>query len=190
MNVVIPVRRAVWLAALCCLCFEATLLMGQAPAPAPAPSTNPETREGMPPALQQELDELEEWTRLNQNDARRDAVLFWLFKGTAVALSAAAGVLAFAKRPIPKAIAGPVASVLVLLDGFFAPGMLRGIHQLAVSDLRELQQRMVSDWRIGSLKSERPEPLAAKILEVAQVEKQRISAYLKKAESGIDKTPE
>lgn len=32
--------------------------------------------------------------------------------------------------------------------------------------------------------------LAAKILETAQVEKQKISAYLKKAESGIDKTPE
>ena len=140
----------------------------------------------MPRPLQDHLDEIENWALANLSDARTDAVLFWVLKGTAILVSAAAGVLAVGKRrQMLKVAAGPVASVLILADGFFAPGNLRSVHYLAYSELRALQQDMVSKWRSGILESKNPNELAASILKDARPVEKRIEEYLRTAEAGL-----
>ncbi len=160
-----------------------------APAPLAAPASPldlsplpfPDTP--VPDILKRQLSELETWALANEKDAKRDATRFWVLKIPAILVSASSGVCAYLKWEIVSVIAAAVASLCILIDGFTRGGMLRNVHLRAVHDLRNLQHKLLAKWRIGFLKKEVADELAAEIIECAQIEREKIATYLKDAET-------
>jgi hypothetical protein len=144
-------------------------------------------RPGMPTAFSEQVKLIEQWALDNRSDSKHDTWRFWMLKIPAIAVSASSGVFAYYKLDGVAVIAGAVASLCVLIDGLNPGGALRNVHLRAFNDLRSLEARMLSDWDVGSLRSNDLNLLAAKIIESAQKEKDRIQAYLNEAETSLAK---
>lgn len=164
------------------------------PAAAAPPSLFTQTRHAapesvisvaMPPALAAQIQSLEEWAQANRQDARRDAVRFWMLKVPAILVSAGSGVFAYFKWDGIAVVAGAIAGLCVLIDGLNPGGALRNVHQRAFNELRKLQDTMSSEWQVGELRGKAPNLLAAEIIENAANEKDRINAYITSAETSL-----
>jgi len=164
-----------------------------APAAAPAPNLrmveaaltprapgNPETE--LPFDLREQLGELEQWALANQADARRDAIAFWALKVPAILASASAGVWAHFNLTTVAVLMGAVASFCVIIDGVHPRGMLRNVHLRAFHDLRGLTAGMIAQWRSRNREAH-PDNIARNIIRQAEPERQRISAYIRDAET-------
>jgi hypothetical protein len=139
----------------------------------------------MPTALREQLMDLETWAQGNRRDARWDTLKFWGLKIPAIVVSAGSGVSAYFKVDSVAVIGGAVASLCVLIDALNPGGALRNAHLRAFNDLRILQNRMKSEWQVGFLHNEDPKSLAAKIIEGATKEKERINDAITNAETSL-----
>lgn len=139
----------------------------------------------MPVPLQLQFTALETWALANRRDSRWDTIKFCALKIPAIAVSAGSGVAAYFKLDSLAVIAGAVASLCVLIDALNPGGALRNAHLRAFNELRILQERMRSQWQVGSLRSEDRELLAARIIEGASKEKERINAAITIAETSL-----
>jgi hypothetical protein len=137
----------------------------------------------MPGELTGQIQELEDWARANLKDSRADSFKFWSLKAPAIVVSACGGVFAYLNLKPVTIAAGAVASICVLLDGVIRAGTLRSVHLRAVHDLRNLQHEILFQWRVGSLRDEHPDKLAAEIVADAHKERKKIAAYLLAAET-------
>jgi hypothetical protein len=161
-----------------------------APAPAPSPIAPPHAPalpwsgdpNALPPVLAEKVRAFEEWAVKNEREAQQDTISFWMLKIPAMVISASSGLLALTGSKLLAAIAGIVASLCVLIDGLNPRGRLRNAHRLALYDLRNFQSRLVTPWQAGILEGKEPNALTADLLKQAQVELERVSAYLVKAE--------
>jgi hypothetical protein len=142
-------------------------------------------RPAIPQFLIDQLSELEFWAMDNKQDARLDAIRFWVLKIPAILVAASAGIFAHLDMPIVTLAAGAIASLCVLIDGLHPGGMLRNVHHRACHDLRNLQNDIGAHWRAGILDGEDSEKLAAKIIREIQVERKRIAGYLRDAETQL-----
>jgi hypothetical protein len=148
------------------------------------PSFGDEVAAAMPVALKLQLIDLESWALANRRDSRRDAIRFWSLKIPAMVVSAGSGIAAYIK-PSVALVAGAVAGMCVLIDSLNPGGALRNTHLRAFNDLRILQERMKSQWQVGFLRHEDHELLAAKIIEGATKEKERINKAITDAEASL-----
>lgn len=143
----------------------------------------------MPVALKDQLTGLEKWAKANRRDSQRDAFKFWALKIPAIVVSAGSGVSAYFNLHSMAVIAGAVASLCVLIDALNPGGALRNAHLRAFNELRILQERMKSDWQVGFLRHDEDlNLLAARIIESAKKEKDRINAFLTDAEASLGVT--
>ncbi len=155
------------------------------PTMAPPPGWDPsEDPKGVPPELQQQLRELEQWASGNKKDARRDSLLFWMFKVPAILGSALAGVWAQFGLTTVSVLFGAVASICVIIDGIHPRGMLRNTHLRAFHDLRILQNRMKAEWRSRSPRSN-DDTVARQIIHDAEKDWQKIAAAIRDAETAL-----
>jgi hypothetical protein len=162
----------------------AAAIPASAAAAAAAPSLMSSVTAAMPPALREQLMDLETWAQGNRRDAKWDAVKFWALKIPAIVVSAGSGVFAYFK-PAVAVVGGALASLCVLIDALNPGGALRNAHLQAFNELRILQERMKSQWQVGFLRHEDRELLAAKIIEGASKEKERINAAITIAETSL-----
>jgi hypothetical protein len=144
----------------------------------PAPSQ-------MPDELRQFLAEVEQWVRDNQRDARSATIRFWALKTPALLSASAAGILGATGLRTTAAVLAAVASLCVLIDGVYPGGLLRNAFMRAVHELRALQNQVVADWRVGSLRGSEQRALAADILAKAQDRYQAIADELRTAETAF-----
>ena len=135
--------------------------------------------------MQALLSELEEWATLNRRDALRDSFRFWILKLPAVLSSVSSGILAIAHIEMIAAILAATASACVLIDAVHPGGQLRNAHLRAVHDLRNLQQKIVNEWRVGSLRGRGANDLAAQILESSEGKREKIAAEIRSAETSF-----
>lgn len=139
----------------------------------------------IPQFLKDQLTEIEYWAVDNEKDARVDAIRFWVLKIPAIVVSASSGVFAHFDMPLITLIAGSVASLCVLVDGLNPGGMLRNVHLRVFHDLRNLQQDIGAQWRVGILDGKDKNKLAAEIIRGIQTERKRIADYLCDAETKL-----
>jgi len=154
-------------------------------APSPAGSPVSHVADAMPIALQEQLMDLETWAQANRRDAKWDTVKFWALKIPAIVVSAGSGVFAYFKVDSVAVIGGAVASLCVLIDALNPGGALRNAHLRAFNELRILQGRMKAEWQVGFLLNENRNTLAAKIIEGATKEKERINDAITNAETSL-----
>jgi hypothetical protein len=134
--------------------------------------------------LQDHLNELEDWAQANKRDARRDSIAFWSLKAPAIMASASSGLLAQFSLTTLSLAAGAVASVCVLIDGIHPRGMLRNTHMRAYHDIRILHNKMVAEWRSRSVTA-KDDNIARRIIRDSEAEYERISAYIRDAETAL-----
>jgi hypothetical protein len=139
---------------------------------------------GMPVELLQQLDELEQWSIANKNDARIDTIAFWSLKIPAILGSAGAGLLAHFELTYVSLILGTIASACVIIDGVNPRGTLRNIHLRAHHDLRLLSTSMVAQWRSRDSKTD-DDATARQIIRNAEKQRQHIAAYIRDAETAL-----
>jgi hypothetical protein len=153
----------------------------------------PERDNPMPPDLQRQFQEIEEWAQSNRRDARTDAISFWLLKIPGMLGAACAGLFAYFELGVAALILGALGSFCILIDGIHPRGALRNTHLRAYHDLRSLQQRMINRWRTGSLRGDGSKSghdnLAAEIIEGIEADVNRIGAYVREAETSIRDKP-
>jgi hypothetical protein len=137
------------------------------------------------PKLRAFVSELEEWATLNAQDVKNDTFRFWAFKLPAVLSSACAGVLAVTHFNTLAAVLAALASASILIDAVNPGGQLRNAHLRAVHDLRSLQHRIVTDWRIGIIENKSAASLAAEILRSAEEARAKVEADLRAAETSF-----
>jgi hypothetical protein len=163
------------------------------------------TKQELPQNLQNQLNELEKWAQANENDAKNDAIKFWMLKIPALVLSASAGITAYFKWDLVPVILSAIASLCVLIDGLNPNGLLRSAHHGAFLDIRSLQHRMLAQWQAGvddasmlaqwqvgvvNAKNEwERNQLAAKIINKAQMKIAKIDGFIRKAETSIRDRP-
>src|SRR5206468_6308994 len=154
-------------------------------APAAAPGQPPTDFSVMPAELAAFLRELESWVQANAADATRATVRFWPLKVPAALSSGASAILALLGLKLISAIAGAIAGLCVVVDGVNPGGLLRNAFLRAVHELRELENDVLSRWRVGTLRGEEPQKLAADILEGSRSEYKRIAEELRIAETAF-----
>lgn len=145
----------------------------------------------LPAILQDQLSELEAWATRNRDDARRDAIRFWMLKIPAVLVSASGSIFAYYKLSTVSIISGAIVSFCVLIDGLNPGGVLRNIHYRAFHDLRKVQMDMQARWRIDSWNAnteDAKKQIAASILKDHQEEITRIAHYIRDAETALRAT--
>jgi hypothetical protein len=125
---------------------------------------------------------LEAWAVANKKDAAKDSLLYWSFKGPAIAVSSSAVLIASLESPTFSKVSAAVVAMLVTMDGLVKPGRLREVHHLAYSELRNLQQRCYSKW-LSRPTAEESETAARRIIAEAQAERERIAKYVQKGET-------
>jgi hypothetical protein len=136
------------------------------------------------------VDELERRAMINERDARHDSVRFWALTLPAIASSAAAGLLAVADLDTAAAVLAAIASACGLVDAVNPRGQLRNAHLRAVHDLRKLEHRVANEWRVGVLRGDNRDALAATILETAQRARDDVGDALRAAETSFAATVE
>jgi hypothetical protein len=142
--------------------------------------------EKIPAQLEAFMKELEAWAVLNEQDARQDTIRFWSLKVPAVLSSASAGLLALIHWENLAAALAALASACILIDAVNPGGQLRNAHLRAVHDLRDIQYRVINEWRVAALKTKHPNhAAAAAILESAVVARARVQADLRTAETSF-----
>ena len=142
----------------------------------------------MPPELTSQINHYETWALNNKNDAKRDAILFWILKIPAILFSVSAGLFAHFDIKLLPILAGAIASLCVLIDGLNPRGRLRNIHLKAHHDLRNLQHTIITEWKKVSVVKptvDESAKRAAEILEEAHKESERIADYIKNAETAL-----
>jgi hypothetical protein len=144
----------------------------------------------MPAELSSFISELEDWARLNQSDARHDTIRFWVLKVPAILSSASAGILAINHLETAAAILAAIATTCILIDGVNPGGQLRNAHVRAVHDLRTLQHQLVNDWRVGSLRGNNTNSLAAELLLKGEKVREEVASALRSAETTFAKSVE
>jgi hypothetical protein len=150
------------------------------------------TKQELPQNLQNQLNELEKWAQANENDAKNDAIKFWMLKIPALVLSASAGITAYFKWDLVPVILSAIASLCVLIDGLNPNGLLRSAHHGAFLDIRSLQHRMLAQWQVGVVNAKNEwerNQLAAKIINKAQMKIAKIDGFIRKAETSIRDRP-
>jgi hypothetical protein len=138
----------------------------------------------MPPALADQLSDLERWAIQNSKDARRDALAFWALKVPAIIASASAGLMAHFDLTSLSVVVGSVASLCIIVDAVHPRGMLRNTHLRAYHDIRNLTTQMTGQWRSRDrFKDE--EAIARQIVRKAEIDRNRIAAYVRDAETAL-----
>ena len=140
-------------------------------------------QESVPPELEAQLLELEQWADANQRDRKLDSVAFWSLKLPAVLASTRAGQLAHFQLTTIGVMAGAIASLCVLIDGVFPRGLLRNSHLRAYHDIRILSTNMMVQWR--SRETGNDSEIARRIIRDAEPERQRIANYIRDAETSL-----
>lgn len=131
--------------------------------------------------------EIEAWAISNRNDSRWDALRYFALKAPAVASSGLAAVFAAQHWTTWAAWLAAAASVCTLADALNPSGQLRNAHLRAFHQLRELESRIVNDWRIGKLSGKDHDAVAATVLGSAQKERDKISRDLQAAETSLSR---
>jgi hypothetical protein len=142
----------------------------------------------MPTTLVDQIQNLETWAQDNKRDAKLDTFRFWMLKTPAILVSASSGIFAHFKLDAVAVITGAIASLCVLIDALNPGGALRNVHLRAFHDLRRLEETMTSNWKVGDLRDENRDLLAATIIEAAKKEKDRIAADIRNAETSLGVT--
>lgn len=167
------------------------LRMGPSPAPGaalPTASTllpSPVTQSSkMPPAMEEYLQQLENWALANEKDSRKDSFKFWSFKIPGIVAATGSGLFAAIHLPsLASLLIGLIGGLCVALDGILRPGKLRSVHIRALHDLRNLENVVRNQWLMATLEGRNSNSLAAKILGDAENKRLKIGAYLEAVEA-------
>jgi hypothetical protein len=151
------------------------------------PLCRPARRSVPPPPsqLSHQMRALRCWAESNRLLARSDLVKFWALKLPAILVSATAAVLAHLGLNDTSVVAGAMAAACGLIDGLNPRGAQRSCHLRAQNEINSLVVSMASQWRIGALRGEDANTLAAFIIDQSECERKRISAYLNTAETSL-----
>jgi len=144
----------------------------------------------MPHELRGEFVDLEQWAQKNQIDERRSIFGFWALKVPAILASISAGAVANFQLPKVGICLGLIGGFCVAIDAYTNFGQLKNVYLRAFNDIRRLQQHMKQQWRLSRLRDKSGDPniLAATILEQAENERRRISAYIREATTMVSKS--
>ena len=116
-----------------------------------------------------------------------DGLRYFALKAPAIASSGLAAVFSAKHWTELATWLAAIASVCVLIDAINPSGQLRNAHKRALHQLRELEGKVTTDWRIGKLSGKDPDALAASILTAAQKEREKIARDLQVAETSFGK---
>lgn len=157
------------------------------PAVAAAPPPVPPVPSNMPSELREFLSDLETWASANRRDAKVDLFAFWMLKGPALATSAFSSLFTAWNLKTLGAVLAATAALCVAIDAIRPRGQLRSAHMRAVYGIRNLEHSIKTKWNIGKLNGEADGPVAARVLEFGNEEREKISSELEAAESSLAK---
>ena len=149
---------------------------------ASAPSYTP--RDEIPRDLDAQLQDLERWAKGSEVDARRQTIAFWILKAPAIFGTACAGLFGHYGWETASLYVAAVSSLCILIDGLNPRGLLRSTYLRALHDIRNLTNRMMTQWR------SRPEhegavAIARQIVRDSEEERNRIATYVRDAEAAL-----
>jgi len=153
----------------------------------PPPNDGHDDMRDLPDNLRKEVLSLQDWATANQHQARTDFIRFWALKLVAISSSALAALFTALELKIINTGLAAGAAVCVAIDGLYPGGTLHDVHLTAVYDLRDLASKSKRQYRRGVLNGEDPRKLEERILGEIQVERDRITKYLKDADTGLGK---
>ncbi len=139
--------------------------------------------------IQEQLDYLESWTKLNLAEARKDWWRFWIFK--IPALISTVSITAFESFGYGNVviILGVVSALCVGIDAAFPGGQLHNVHKRAANEARRIQHDVITKWRQVQFDESRSINGAVKtILDEIQNERTRIDKYVTDAEASLGKS--
>ena len=131
------------------------------------------------------IHELYDWARLNNLDAYRATLGFWVLKIPAIFAAASSGIWAHFDLPVVSLFAGTISAFCIAIDAIHPRGMLRNIHLCARHDILNLSYKIVNQWRARDSELSDDDSVR-KIIRDAEEERNRIASYIRDAETALD----
>ena len=133
----------------------------------------------LPDVLANEMSRLEKWVESNEKDFKHAQKMFWVLKAPIICVTASTSVFASFGLKTEGIIAGGIAAVLISVESKNPYAIIRTNCDLAIHELRQLEQEIVSRWNSGYLNGKEPKSLTAEIIVHVEKEGKRINDYLK-----------
>src|SRR5262249_39034895 len=105
-------------------------------------------RDGFAPdqALTEQIADLERWAEENARSDRREALRFWILRGTAFLRAAAAAVTAGHRLTWLAAVLGALSALAVAIDAAWSSRGGRNPYRRAMFEIRELENTVRLRW--------------------------------------------
>ncbi len=144
--------------------------------------------------LLKQIQSIETWASRNAHEARADRLKYWCFKVPAFACTLCMSIFAWNGHSGMIVVLGAIAALCIAIDSAIPRRSVHNIHKRAEHDLLRLANEIDTELdKIGThyppLSDSQLADRVNKILDTAKIERDRIGAYIKAAESALDDPP-
>lgn len=162
-----------------------------APAPGLAPPGLASAMPVEPPEalIEVQINSLFALAKINDRDARRDSLHYWVLKVPAIVGAATASACSAFGYGSVVIILATLAAICTAVDGVRPGGILHHVHRKAATEARRAGATLRSGWHLARLESagqlDQARSRAAGLLRAAHADRQRITDYLTAAEASL-----